>query len=136
MKRRELIVGIGSNVAEGRSMVSDAVDYLSGIFGGVECSGIYSTESVSGDGTNYFNAVARIYSTFGDDEVEAMFKAYELRCGRDEEMRRRKIVPIDLDIVVSGGSVLRPKDMAREYFQKGYRMLAAGNDQPLSRKDM
>ena len=50
-------------------------------------------------------------------------KKWEKQCGRDEEAKKHGIVPIDLDIVIWNDTVLRPKELSRDYFITGYRQI-------------
>ena len=59
-------------------------------------------------------------------EIDAAAGLYELNAGRDESARRRGDVPIDIDLMIWNGIVLRPRDMEREYFLRGFRELGSG----------
>lgn len=138
MANRTLLISIGSNMADGEFRLTATFDFLRREFGYVEISPIYRTDSVSGDGSVYYNAVARVTTDREDSEVDASFKVWEISQGRNDEMRRLKLVPVDLDIVISGDKVIRPRDAGREYFQYGYRLLSEShrNDQPCILSEM
>lgn len=75
-------------------------------------------------GSNYINAVVSGFSSVDLAELEAMFKAYEIISGRTPEARQWGKVPIDLDIVVVGNTVVRPRDWKQGFFQKGWVQIA------------
>lgn len=113
-------ISVGSNTRRGASAVSEALDFLESRLERVCRSSVYSTPSVSGDGTTYFNAVARGYSHLSLEEMEAVCKDYEAKCGR---VRGSKDVEIDLDVVVFNSCVVRPRDAERAYFTIGVSQL-------------
>ena len=63
------------------------------------------------------------------DELGATMKRWECEAGR---VPRSKSVPLDIDIVLFDGRIIRPRDYGQEYFKIGYRAL----DQGRSRKDI
>lgn len=113
-------IGIGSNMPDGDKRITDALAFLSDHYAGFACSDVYNTPSVSlGDDSVYFNSVARC-SVADLRCFEQEMKQYETACGR---VHADKSVVIDLDVVVAGDEILRPRDFGREYFQIGYRQL-------------
>lgn len=128
MNKTEVVLSFGSNMPDGRSRVEHALRHVSGFVGGMRASEIYSTPSVSGDGSIYLNAVAAGYIDFGSGRLTNILKEYELECGRDTASRMRGEVPIDIDVVMFDGKILRPKDASREYFKIGYLRLFGSND--------
>ena len=46
-----------------------------------------------------------------------------MKCGRTHQSKITGKVVIDLDIVIWNDSVVRPKELSRDYFLRGYRML-------------
>ena len=63
------------------------------------------------------------------EELGALMKRWEREAGR---IAHSKSVPLDIDIVVFDGQVVRPRDFAQEYFKIGYRAL----DQVRSRREI
>ncbi len=59
----------------------------------------------------------------GQQELNSAFKAYERACGRDEECRSKGLVPIDLDIVMWNGDVVREKDYKQQFFKIGWEQI-------------
>lgn len=92
-------------------------------------SPIYSTLSVTDGTTQYHNMVGRLSCDLTMDELGAIMKQWEREAGR---IPHSKIVPLDIDIVIFDGQVVRQRDFAQEYFKIGYRAL----DQGCSRRDM
>ena len=117
-------VSLGSNCGDRERMIRDAIEWLSGMMGDFHVSSIYETTPVGHAGENYYNAVAcgRIHVSLKRFEEEC--KRFEIANGRDAVSRSLKLVPIDLDIVTSGGKVLRPVDYRQSFFQKGLRQLS------------
>ncbi len=124
-KTCKVVLSLGSNYGDRERSVGKARDWLLSVLEETESSGIYETPPVGNSGsTNYINCV--IAGIFPDDYhiLEKLCKDYERNNGRDEESRRLKQVPIDIDIVMSDGEILRPKDFAASFFQIGYKGLS------------
>ena len=89
----------------------------------VTSSAIYSTPSVSmGDDSTYCNAVVSARSELSEAELSHRFKELEAQFGRRRDGDRHR-VELDLDIVVAGDRVVRPRDFGRRYFRIGYQEL-------------
>lgn len=113
-------ISVGSNSNRASLAVSEALHFLESLLKHVCRSSVYTTPSVSADGTTYCNAVARGYSRLSLEEMDAACKDYEMKCGR---VRGAKIVEIDLDVVVFNSCVVRPRDAERAYFTIGVSQL-------------
>lgn len=122
------VLSIGSNVSEAN--VSEAIAWLNAQFVDILVSHVYETPAISSKGVEcsaqsvYDNAVACVVSRFDSDSLESMLKAYELECGRDAVAREAGIVPIDIDIVMADGTVIRPWDYRQHFFKIGYAAIA------------
>lgn len=123
------VLSIGSNVSEAN--VVAAIKWLRTLFADMEVSHVYETPAISSHGSAapcsgqgeipvYDNAVACVESPMGCADLESLLKAYELECGRDAKARAAGIVPIDIDIVVTDGSIKRPWDYRQHFFKIGY----------------
>lgn len=88
-------------------------------------SSIYETSAINGSGVLYMNAVAVVTTTLPSASLDALFKEYEYKMGRDDNCRIRGCVPIDIDIVIWDGTVLRIKDRNCAFFIKGYNELVS-----------
>ena len=119
----EALIGIGSNTDDATQRVAEACRWLKETFDNVNVSDVYRTESISGDGSLYANAVARIHTDMDADQLNHRLKAYELQCGRQRIAGRKMPVVIDLDVVCFGGEILRPRDYSFSFFQIGLKQL-------------
>lgn len=117
------VLSLGSNIGNREGNVNETIVLLSSLFPGLESSGIYETPEIHGVGAPYMNAVVRCRMNHEYDEFCSWAKEVERRRGRNSETRMRGEVPIDIDVVIWDGEVMRPADFAREFFQIGYRML-------------
>ena len=52
-----------------------------------------------------------------------IFKQWEIECGRTAVSKQQGVIPIDLDIVVWNGEVIRATDYSRDYVSKGVAQL-------------
>lgn len=120
-----VVLSIGSNVADGTDHVIRAIATLRELLTDCRDSGAYTTPALCGDGTTYVNAVF-IGNYSGDiATLNTLCKTLEHTHGRDSEARRQRRVPLDLDIVMSDGEILRPKDYDCAYFRQGYSRLTS-----------
>lgn len=118
-----VVVSVGSNCGDRAENVRGALEWLSAHIMDTRCSDIYETPEIHGKGSPYMNAVL-VGSTPQDiAELNASFKKYELSQGRDADARAAGMVPIDVDIVVWNGEVIRPGDYAATFFKLGYGQL-------------
>lgn len=120
---KQVALSIASNVEQRRENMVAALSCLGGILKSLRHSTFYTTAALNGKSV-YLNAVALGYSDMPYDELNTLLKKYETQAGRTPQMRARKQVPIDIDIVVYDGVILRPMDYGEEFFQKGWRELS------------
>ncbi len=118
------VLSLGSNVPDSREQVLGALAWLrERVARGLRCSELYSTPALRPGKPRYLNAVAVAETAMQLAELNAALKQHEAACGRDEAMRRQGLVPIDLDVVMWNGAVLRDKDYNQQYFQIGWKLI-------------
>ena len=117
------IISLGSNLcpSEAESNLSKAEIFLSGLFAAdIIFSSHYSTPGVgSGEGKTYLNAVAIGHTSLSAEAILTSLKDFELRTGRNPEVRALGIVSIDLDLLMLGDNVFKPKDLSQSYVLRG-----------------
>ena len=117
------IISLGSNLCpyEAESNLTKAEIFLSGLFeADIIFSSHYSTPGVgSGEGKTYLNAVALGHTSLSAEAIRTSLKDFELRTGRTPEVRALGIVPIDLDLLMLGDTVFKPKDLSQSYVLRG-----------------
>lgn len=118
-----IVISLGSNIVRREESVMVALTALREICSDGVDSGVYLTRPVSGVGDDYANAVFRGSYDGEPEELSARLKQMEMMAGRDEAARERGEVPIDLDLVIVDGVVVRPKDFARDYFARGFNII-------------
>ncbi len=119
-----VIISIGSNTPDRWERVAEAIRWLGGITMSGRASTIY-TSAPEGNcakliNYNYSNAVYSAMTPLSQQEMEQMLKKYEQEAGRTQQMKTFGIVPIDLDLVFFDKHVLRPVELTRNYFLRGY----------------
>lgn len=119
----EAIFSIGSNCGNRHAFVSEGLKWLSCLLSDFRCSSIYATPDCHGGYKEYLNAVVYGRTSLSQKELDNLCKRYEADCGRNEEMRNAGQVPVDIDIVIYDGDILRPNDYKREFFKIGYAMI-------------
>lgn len=122
-----VLLSIGSNVEDREARVRDALAWLSGIISDFRHSCVYITAPYSGVGDNYANCVAEGYTELSMDEISALTKEREIVSGRTKDSKISGKVPLDIDIVSYNDTILRPKELERQYFLKGYTQLKHHN---------
>ena len=119
----EIVIGLASNTPDCIVQMKNAIKWINDIFSDCRCSEIYETEATRGAKGTYLNAVAKAMTDLDCLTVNKLLKECEKAAGRTPEMKLNHIVPLDLDLVMYDHTVLRPADMACEYFMKGYRQI-------------
>lgn len=118
---------IGSNEDTGKDKVLKAIVRLTDFIDIITVSDIYKTPEIHGNGAPYHNAVIRTKTDIDRERLDMLFKDIEREFGRDELARRDARVPIDIDIVICKGIVLRPKDYNQSFFQIGYKSILSSD---------
>ena len=117
------IISLGSNLcpSEAESNLSKAEIFLSGLFeADIIFSSHYPTPGVgSGKGKTYLNAVALGHTSLSAEAIRTSLKDFELLSGRTPEVKALGIVPIDLDLLMLGDNVFKPKDLSQSYVLRG-----------------
>ena len=117
------IISLGSNLCpyEAESNLTKAEIFLSELFAAdIIFSSHYPTPGVgSGKGKTYLNAVAVGHTSLTAEAIRTSLKDFELRTGRIPEVMALGIVPIDLDLLMLGDNVFKPKDLSQSYVLRG-----------------
>lgn len=126
-KVNSAIVSIGSNYRNRSQNVEKALKWIKDSFTHCRFSSIYETPEVHGAGSPYMNAVCIFETSCDLATLTERSKIYEERNGRTPETRKRGEVPIDIDIVVWNGEVLRSMDFSCNFFKIGYSELCCAS---------
>ncbi len=123
-----LVLGVGSNSSDREWQIENAIKWIKEKFSSVKLSSIYETRAQNGKDDDYLNLVMRVDTNKSVEETTEMLKKYEAICGRTPASKLTGVIPIDIDIVVWNGEVLRPKELNYPYFSRGYHELIACGD--------
>lgn len=118
-----VVISIGSNCKDREQAVRKSIDFLSGKLQSPRESACYSTPASNGKDADYLNAVLVGDTDDSREKFEALLKLYEAANGRTKLSKQEGIIPIDLDLVVWNGEVVRPADFNKDYFQIGWKQL-------------
>lgn len=115
MKRLECVVMAGSN-CDAAGNISRAMDSLSGIFSDFVAGDALRTPAV-GEGYHgeFVNRAARFTTSGTASQVRGVLKRLEYEAGRRPGDKERGVMPLDLDLLIFDGRVLKPSDMERGY---------------------
>lgn len=119
----KLIISLGSNSRDRELQMECAVQHLTQILSKTVMSDIYESPAHNGVDAPYLNAVMLASTTKSIEEINAAFKQWEIECGRTAVSKQQGIIPIDLDVVVWNGEVIRATDYSRDYVSKGVAQL-------------
>ncbi len=110
---------LGSN-SDAYARLEKARALLEAAFDGIAFSTPTETEAV-GEGwlSPFVNQVARLHTTLSADEIRAICKGIERKCGRTEEEKRFGRMPMDVDLLTYDEGVRKPEDMQRDYIAQG-----------------
>lgn len=120
MTSTRAVLLLGSNVSDSRLKVSEALRRLQSLFSDVSASGIYPSEDVTGCGAAYHNAVVALSTDLTVPCLTALCKSLEAAAGRTAADKANGIVPLDIDVVVYDGHLLRDADYNAAHFRRGY----------------
>ncbi len=122
MEKKEAIISLGSNRHDRKKRVEEIIGIFKMMYNDVVCSDIYQTPDVRGRERMYANAVLKFSTDFSISDLKQRAWMMEKQFGRTTD---GVDVPIDIDIVMYDGEILREKDYQRDYFQIGYRQIAS-----------
>mgnify|MGYP000574219745 CR=1 FL=1 len=94
-------LSLGSNINRQKN-ISSALKSLIEIFGSIESSPIYESESIGFDGDSFYNLVVRIKCNKSLSELSACLKKIEDDNGRLRSGPRFSSRTLDIDIVIFG----------------------------------
>lgn len=120
---KQVVIGIGSNVESRDKRVDEAIVFLKSRFTNIKTSTAYDTQPEGNALHQYTNAVLEGFTDMSESEVLALLKEYEFANGRTPELKAREFVPIDLDLTIYDGKILRPDDFNSLYFTIGYNQI-------------
>lgn len=120
-----VVLSLGSNLPgpEGDAQVNAAIEWLRSFLTDVVTSGLYTTPPYNSTGADYTNCVVAGYTDLPAAGIDRMAKDYETANGRTPEARLDGRVTIDIDLVIYGALNIRPRELSRPYFLRGYTLL-------------
>ena len=113
-------MSLGSNCGDRDVNIRKGLEYIHSLLTDVVSSNIYETPCARGNGSPYKNLVVRGKWHGDPDSLDSLLKGYEIEAGRNEECRKLGKVPIDIDIVIAEGKIVRKWDYRQKFFRKGY----------------
>lgn len=118
------ILSLGSNDGDRAHNLAAALDALAPFLTGrPEVSDIIETPSVTGFGAPYLNLAARVVTDLEPAELQIALRHSEAALGRTPGSKAAGQIPIDIDIVIADGHILRPADYHTPHFQLCYAQL-------------
>lgn len=119
----ELVLSIGSNSSDCQEQMNACIEWLHKILSEIKFSSIYETQAINGIDNAYLNGVVSGKVEKNYQEIHFIMKQYEIDRGRTVESKNNGSIPIDIDIVIWNGQVLRERDYNQSYFQIGWKQL-------------
>ena len=118
-------IGLGSNCGDRKALISEAISWLRKILSQTSASEIYETPCALKEGRPYMNAVVEGFYQGTGIELNELLKEKEHEMGRDKKCREQGLVPIDIDLVICNGEILKPWDFNQKFFKIGYSEIKA-----------
>lgn len=115
-----VVISIGSNCGDRKKSVEEAINWLKTVLIQTKISSIYETPCAMKSGKPYMNAVVSGFYQGTGFQLDDAIKEKEHEMGRTSECREKGEVPVDMDIVVCDGEVLRDWDFRQKFFRLGY----------------
>lgn len=117
------VISIGSNTKDREWQMKYGIEWLKHNFSVNRTSSIYNSVAINGRDSDYLNAVMSACTKKSLDETSALLEQYETVCGRTPASKLEGCVPMDIDIVIWNGELLRQRDFGQQYFQRGWQEL-------------
>lgn len=115
-----LVLSLGSNCGDRKQSLKKALKWLESVVVITARSGIYETPCAKRGGHSYMNAVVEGEFSGTAEELDVLLKTYEEEAGRNKECRERGEVPVDIDIVIADGKILKEWDFNQRFFRLGF----------------
>lgn len=119
------VLSLGSNSIDKESQMSNAIKHMCQLFDKAVVSEIYEVPAHNGIDAPYLNSVMVVKTSMSKDITNVRLKQWEFECGRTLESKLQGSIPIDIDIVVWNGDIIRPVDYSRSYVSLGISKLLA-----------
>lgn len=117
------IISLGSNTDDKLNKLTSALSSLEVIL--IEATEPYIDPDDNLPYSPYLNIVAVVNTDKDYESLRNHTKLLERKAGRSKEDKDSGIVPLDIDIVVYNGKIIRPADFNRPYFTNGYSRLSS-----------
>lgn len=118
------ILCLGSNTLDATRILQESCAHLIDFADGeTQCSTIYDGPSHNGVGADYFNMVIALHTEGNRESLSRYCKKLEEQAGRLSTSKSSGIMPLDIDIVIWNGDILRPSDYFLPHFTYGYNQL-------------
>ena len=123
MNTHSCLLCLGSN-KDRRLRLEIARKALIRLFPDIRFSDEIETEAI-GNGflSPFSNQVALFHTSLYAEEIRSILKDLEQTNGRLPEDKTKGIVKLDIDLLKYDDLILKPKDMEKEYIQKGITQL-------------
>lgn len=116
-----VVICLGSNVPSCRVILDGAIAVLGTFFhDSPRMSLAYFNPSFNGIGQPYLNQVLEATTTLNIDSLHRLCRTLERRAGRTPQSKVQGIMPLDIDIVIWNGTIVRPFDYTSPHFAHGY----------------
>ena len=122
-----VILCLGSNT-DCEANLKSAVSLLRAYFGSIRFSEAIYTEPIGlSDSGLFLNQVAVAGTNASLEEVRRAVKAMEKRLGRMSDSKQKGKIPIDIDLLLWNGTILKPADWEKEYVQLLFQSVTYGS---------
>lgn len=126
MDKTEVVILVGSNHSLRETMVEAVMLRLSEILDCFRRSQAMESPDATGKSAPYLNAVCSGFTDCSLADFTELTKSIEKELGRTAESKLTGVVEIDIDIVIWGKDVLKPRDAASDYFAMPFATLPEG----------
>ena len=124
MLKHRFIICLGSNTANSAELIAGACTEIAALVTDFIKSDTYSMPSFTGVGDAYNNCVIAGSTDHSFSDFTAYTKQLERNAGRTEQSKEAGIMPLDVDIMIWDDEVIRPKEIDRPYFDKGFKQIS------------
>lgn len=110
-----VVLSIGSNSSDREWQMKQALNHLNKMFKKCVASETYEFAAHNGIDAPYLNQVVLAKTLMPLEDINVAMKQWETICGRTPSSKQQGVIPIDIDIVIFNGEMIKPVDYSRQY---------------------
>lgn len=118
------LISLGANTPGKHATLTDTIERIKELAQVTALTPVYETPAEGSiAAAPYANALLQISTNIDYHTLHDTFKEWEQVAGRTRESKLQGIIPLDIDIIMWDGNILKERDMQMAYMQEGLQLL-------------